>query len=367
MGLGARFSMRHRLATISEVLGRFSAAIAAAPKSGEAQKRRQTARYALWWLSLCLKYAVRSSAQRANNWAMFAAFLLGAAADLAGVRFVYAEGPAGTLAAALLAAGAAWFIVLIVRLVLAPFRIWKNGVWRDDVFVFNEPVRAYTTIWRPADNGRIIEFKCTEVPPNSLVQYRLHIDGPRERLWGTLNPSGTPWFDLSRTRLGGSGKVRTDSKQRFYLECYSMPATDDAIVHVMFLGWQITELLTQPRVRAAARREPGFVNMEFYELMREVYDDKPPLQGSRRMAEEFVGRRIDVQAQIIHMQGDASGVTVLFRYGAYDAECQFGPLWGRALEEYMPGDNIQVRGVIAPDQDRSKLALIDCEIPGKTP
>ena len=44
-----------------------------------------------------------------------------------------------------------------------------------------------------------------------------------------------------------------------------------------------------------------------------------------KVGEEFVGRRMDIQAQIVSMQQTTEGIIVLFRYGAYSAECRFGP------------------------------------------
>jgi len=107
-----------------------------------------------------------------------------------------------------------------------------------------------------------------------------------------------------------------------------------------------------------------FIMLGLGELMQQVYEDKAPLQASRRMTEEFAGCRMWVQAQIANMQANSEGIIMLMRYGAYTAECRFNPLWAMALDDLYVGDNIQVEGTIGPHQHSSRLVLIDCELPG---
>lgn len=195
-----------------------------------------TASY-LWWCACrCMRSAVIGSVSRAYNWVLFTAFLLGTAANLAGYKVTFAEGPVGTLLSGLTAVVLAWILVVVIGLFSEPFKLWKNGVWLGERFIFSNPVRVFTGEWLPSDNGSLKTFRYSGVPPNSFVEFQVVFTGGDGRIWGTLVLHQALKDDT--TRYSGRGNIRTTSRQKFWLQCYSLPDTSPVIVHVDLIGWQ---------------------------------------------------------------------------------------------------------------------------------
>lgn len=205
---------------------------------------------ARWWLVRCVRYAISSSIHRANNWAPIGGGALGLAAYFLGVEMTFADGVAGATANALIGVGTAWILVFVYRLLLSPWRIWQDGTWHGNEFVYNEPVRVLTARWSPNENGRIIPFKVPQAPPFSLVTCKIEMDSGGHRIrcqvcfathailkldgfqdtqffQGEPNPSTLAKF---------SHRVETD--RRLGLNCHSLPQTDPITVRVYVLSWE---------------------------------------------------------------------------------------------------------------------------------
>lgn len=153
-----------------------------------------------------------------------------------------------------------WAIVLIISI---PFKVRKEmtsvGKWSGDRFVYKEPKRIFTKEWNPADNGIYPLFSCPDAYPDSVVDYRIEIDGPAERVNCILVGAYYihPIADaLQVARFDLRGRVRLRKDRQLGLACFSKPDTLPAIIRVYMLAWEIdpttrldyTELRTQTRL-----------------------------------------------------------------------------------------------------------------------
>jgi hypothetical protein len=153
-----------------------------------------------------------------------------------------------------------WAIALAFSI---PHRLRKAeaaiGAWSGDRFVYNAPKLILTREWSPTDNGNFPLFHCPDAYPDSLIDYKIEIDGPSDRMncivVGAyyINPiAGT----LQTARFDLRGRVRLRKDRQLGLACYSRPDTLPAIVRVYMLAWEIdrstqlvyTDLRTETRV-----------------------------------------------------------------------------------------------------------------------
>lgn len=95
-------------------------------------------------------------------------------------------------------ATAFWILASIVR---APFMARaeerKLGNWEGSRFVFAQPQHVYTKGWKPEDNGKIPLFFARGLYPDVLVDYKIEIEGPAQRL--NCCVLGAYYFILSTT------------------------------------------------------------------------------------------------------------------------------------------------------------------------
>jgi hypothetical protein len=157
-------------------------------------------------------------------------------------------------------ASAIWAIALAIS---TPYRLRKQessvGAWSGDRFVYKEPKLILTKEWKSGDNGNYPLFPCPDAYPDSLIDYRIEIDGPSERMNCIIVGAyyihpivGT----LQSARFDARGRVRLRKDRQLGLACYSRPDTLPAIVRVYMLAWEIdpttqldyTDLSTQTRI-----------------------------------------------------------------------------------------------------------------------
>src|SRR3954462_12297234 len=91
--------------------------------------RRITRQFGLaeWWVGRCLAYATRGIVSRSQNWAIAGAGVVGFVSDIAGLKMTPLEGYQGALASAAAGVIAAWILLFVLRLFIAPFRMWSHG------------------------------------------------------------------------------------------------------------------------------------------------------------------------------------------------------------------------------------------------
>jgi hypothetical protein len=147
--------------------------------------------------------------------------------------------------------------------IIAPARVIASerllGTWHGDRFIYHKPVQVFTTQWSPSDNGRPKEFKISDVEPGAVVDYKIEIDGPANRL--NCIVLGAYMFSpldgiLPLARFALEGRVKLGKGRRLTLLCHSLPNTVPAIVRVSILGWAVdpttcvdyTDTRTQARI-----------------------------------------------------------------------------------------------------------------------
>lgn len=211
--------------------------------SKQAQRRRVRFRKFqqwLWFGRRRCRVAFKGSVSSAQNVSslVFGAVVT-ALLDWFGIEIVFAKGKLGDAAIFAVSVILAWVLVYALRVLwFVPRQIRSQGEWLGTEFIFKEPKLALLTHWRPDDNGKLREFKVAEVPPYSSIRYRIVIDGREDRTWAVLNFSPFSVIDLSQMRVGQNGTHWVIlSGSRSWLEAYSLPMTDMAIIRVYILGY----------------------------------------------------------------------------------------------------------------------------------
>jgi hypothetical protein len=158
-----------------------------------------------------------------------------------------------------IAATAIWAVGLAVAI---PFRVRKaeskNGSWNGNRFVYREPQLAQTKEWTPADNGNYPLFAFRDAYPGALIDYKIEVDGPVERL--NCIVVGAYYFRpiekmLQHVRFDLRGRVRLRKDRQLVLACHSRPDTLPAIVRVYVLAWEMDQdtLLDYTDIRTQTR------------------------------------------------------------------------------------------------------------------
>jgi len=153
-----------------------------------------------------------------------------------------------------------WALVLALTI---PSKVRKEekalGEWVGNRFVYREPRLALTKEWSPKDNGAYPLFPFGDAYPGVLLDYRIDIDGPANRL--NCCVVGAYFFSpidpvLESARFDLRGRVRLRKDGQLGLACYAMPDTLPAIIRVYILAWEIdptlqldyTDLRTETRI-----------------------------------------------------------------------------------------------------------------------
>lgn len=138
-----------------------------------------------------------------------------------------------------------WTAGLVVAI---PFRVRKaerkKGSWNGNRFVYREPQLAFTKEWTPANNEDYPLFAFRDAYPGALVDYKIEVDGPVERL--NCIVVGAYYFRpiekmLQHVRFDLRGRVRLRKDRQLVLACRSRPETLPAIVRVYVLAWEMDQ------------------------------------------------------------------------------------------------------------------------------
>lgn len=141
------------------------------------------------------------------------------------------------------AASTVWAVVLAIA---NPSRVRKEqktvGEWIGNRFVYREPRLVFTKEWSPKDNGVYPLFEFGEAYPGALLDYRIDIDGPADRLNCVV--LGAYYFSpvepvLTSVKFDLRGRVRLRKDNQLGLACHALPDTLPAIVRVYILAWEI--------------------------------------------------------------------------------------------------------------------------------
>lgn len=194
------------------------------------------ARRVRWYLWRCIRIAFRGSIPSANNlsslvWPLLAWLLY----EAGGRELIFAEGPTGQIVGALAAIGAAWVIVFLVRLALAPWHLKREGKWLSNECIFHEPKVALLTKWMPEDNSHPKSIAISDAPPGCRVIYEAKQDNPGY-FSCTLDahPRGGG-LNLPELRLG-AGSILYDGRP-LWLFGYVQPDSVGVIVRILVNGY----------------------------------------------------------------------------------------------------------------------------------
>lgn len=133
-----------------------------------------------------------------------------------------------------------------IQAITAPFKIAQFekslGTWSGNRFIYKQAQHVFTKEWSPTDNETLSYFSVPDAIPDALVDYRIEIDGPAERL--NCMVFGAYYFRpvaemLKSARFSLHGRVRLRKDRQLLLNCLSMPDSVPAIIRVYILSWEI--------------------------------------------------------------------------------------------------------------------------------
>lgn len=148
--------------------------------------------------------------------------------------------------AGLIAFSAAMACWAVIQVIMTPFKVMRIekslGTWAGNRFIYHQPRHVLTKQWAPEDNETVFAFIVPGVVPDALVDYKIEIDGPADRLNCMI--IGAYYFRpiaeaLTLGRFGLHGRVRLRKDRQLVLSCFSTPNSVPAIIRVYVISWEI--------------------------------------------------------------------------------------------------------------------------------
>jgi hypothetical protein len=118
----------------------------------------------------------------------------------------------------------------------------KKGGWDGERLIYFEPKLLVTTEFKESDNGKEAEFEVDDIPAGTVVDYKIEIDGPVDRVNSIVCGAYyvyplSEMLQTSRYALRGKVVVRKDRTLR--LKCHSLPGTVPVLIRVYALSWAV--------------------------------------------------------------------------------------------------------------------------------
>jgi hypothetical protein len=138
----------------------------------------------------------------------------------------------------------------VLNLLLAPIRAiaeeQKLGGWHGNRFIYYEPKLLGAAVCSPSDNGKYAEIPVKDIPPGAVIDYKIEIEGPANRINCIL--FGAYFFapaieTLKSSHFALSGRVVVKKRQMVQLLSYSQPDTLSAIIRVYAISWEVDPTL----------------------------------------------------------------------------------------------------------------------------
>lgn len=134
-------------------------------------------------------------------------------------------------------------IFFLWKAFLAAFKVRQQeiarGVWRGRQFIYHDPPVIFTTTWTEGENGTHKEFAVEGAEPDSLVQYRIEVEGPKGRVFSHILPPGHRIDFGGAHGGGGTGSARLGAGKQLCLWCQLLPHTVPAIIRVHMIAWEV--------------------------------------------------------------------------------------------------------------------------------
>lgn len=197
-------------------------------------------RRGFWRAGLYFWYAASGTISRANSGQAAVTAVAAGVLGYWGYKVTPGPGWEGPVAHAFVAFVVAWLIIFLVRLIVAPWRVWKAGKWYGKRFVYDTPQLAYTAFIGPADNNKPHLFRFPDAPPNGFIYWIFEVDFNAltnvdvrcrsKQLMSYREPSG-------QQPQGGGFRLnnRRDMCMTTFLRADATPRT----VRIFVTGWEI--------------------------------------------------------------------------------------------------------------------------------
>ena len=160
------------------------------------------------------------------------------------------EGWQGALVSGAAGIGAAWVILVVARLLIAPFRMWKGGKWYGREFVYDEPRLAIAIRASQDTNNFVHHFKFPDAPPFALIKYTVeratpylhHVQVDVHPHWRGLRVMNADYLsdgELGRGSFYGGGSFRVRADRRMCASTFMRPQIDPTMVRIKITGWEL--------------------------------------------------------------------------------------------------------------------------------
>lgn len=196
-----------------------------------------------WWGGRCWRYATSGSLRGATNYAIIGTGLLGFVAEWSGHPVSFGEGWRAAVVSGLVYMAIAWLVIFVSRLLISPFRLYSDGEWHGQRFVYREPKLAFHTFASPAKNNFAHNFYFPDAPPFSTIHYQIEIGFGGQKSYISLDV-GPHWkglrdFQSYTDHRYGGGSFTVGKDRRMWLTYFMHQDADPFSVRIYVTGWEV--------------------------------------------------------------------------------------------------------------------------------
>jgi hypothetical protein len=209
--------------------------------------------YWLWYFGRHWKWAASGMVHGASSWmSVVGAGLLALVLQRSGINMPVPLGWPGVL----ITGATAWALIFVARLfLLSPFRVWSDGTWHGNKFVYHEAVTALSKYVSPKDNNKIYKFRFPAAPPNGTITYEIATQHASQRIHVEVGPhhyaisQPEDFADISWRYSGGSFRMNT--ARELYYKTVMHPASTPSSIWIRITAWEIP----RPKKKAPAETD----------------------------------------------------------------------------------------------------------------
>lgn len=130
----------------------------------------------------------------------------------------------------------AFYIWVLWNVILATYKtfVMGTGKWFQNRFIFDTPIPVFTTLVRPEDDGKYIEYKIPDVQSGATVGIQIECYGGIAKVTHMLVQ---PISTFAQRSVQGSFLLSKGGKSKLAVHCPEN--SDPTIVRVYMVYWQV--------------------------------------------------------------------------------------------------------------------------------
>ncbi|WP_156433972.1 hypothetical protein [Bradyrhizobium retamae] len=194
-----------------------------------------------WYSGKCMRFAIAGAYKSSLNWGgILGAGVIGAFAELRGFSFLPGEGWQGIVASGLIYTAVAFLVIFLVRLVIAPFVIHRDGEWHGLRFVYREPQLGFSHYFKPSENNEVFRFRFKDAPPFSAITYKIVADGRSDffSIVVAAHEKGLIEFTTHSDFQYTGGTVAVNKDRDMCAKAFLRPDADPFSIRIYVHSWE---------------------------------------------------------------------------------------------------------------------------------